>query len=103
MSGLPSSRRGILFSGWPCAMSDVSNTVIVANSVAPRICFIDSPFRASPSLMDGDRRDGRSSRAAQLQRLENEGKLVDAFRGQLIELQALEHVNAVDRQQNLVH
>ena len=38
------------FAGGPCAKSDVTNTAVVANSVAPRIGFIDILLSALPGL-----------------------------------------------------
>jgi hypothetical protein len=55
-----------------------------------------------PGLADGDRCDGRAREALRLQRLHDEGELVDLLRRQLVELQILEQVNAVHHQRELM-
>jgi hypothetical protein len=55
-----------------------------------------------PRSVDRDRRDGRSRGALELERLDDEGELVDAGRGQLVQLHPLHEMDAVDRQHDLV-
>ena len=55
------------------------------------------------TLPHRDRRDRRAGAALDLQRLHDEGELVDLLRRQLVELQVLEQVDAVHHQRDLVH
>ena len=54
-------------------------------------------------LPDRDRRHGRSRRALDLQRLDDERELVHLLAGQLVELQVLEQMNAMDDERDLMH
>ena len=55
-----------------------------------------------PFLPDSDRRHSRARRALNLQRLDDERKLVHAFRGKLVQFQILQQVNSVDGQHDLM-
>src|ERR1700682_3748598 len=50
-----------------------------------------------------DRRYGRAGATLDLERLDDEGELVDLLRGKLLELEILEQMHAVHDQRELVH
>src|SRR5262249_32112483 len=62
----------------------------------------DAGAAAPDGLAHRDWRDGRAAEALRLERLHDEGELVDLLGRQLVELEVLQQVDTVDHQHDLV-